>query len=182
MAEEENEFNQEDYFHASFIHSSLSHSQAPSSCLSEMNEILPQSASHVGRVLYSLTTSAIIIIITMGSNRQRLFTFLLFKAHVNKLLLFSQMKYLLIEIGGFNATTVFTSPLLSCFSLSIHLFLHHSASLHCPVRVIPHRSTGESSAPGWQAQPGWLLHKFTCTLCYALLYPRDENSVWCKVR
>lgn len=40
------------------------------------------------------------------------------------------------------------------------------------VRVIPQRSTVKSSAPGLQAQPGWMPHKFTThSLCYALLYP-----------
>lgn len=39
-----------------------------------------------------------------------------------------------------------------------------------PVRVIPQRSTVKSSAPGLQAQPGWMPHKFTThsLLCIAL--------------
>lgn len=47
-----------------------------------------------------------------------------------------------------------------------------------PVRVIPQRSTVKSSAPGLQAQPGWMPHKFTThSLCYALLYPEGGGKV-----
>lgn len=52
-----------------------------------------------------------------------------------------------------------------------------------PVRIIPQRSTVKSSAPGLEAQLGWMPHKFTThSLCYALLYPEGGEKCVALVR
>lgn len=56
-----------------------------------------------------------------------------------KLSLINQFIYLFIFLMPTSYNLYRTSP--PCFSSRSHLFVHHSASLRWPVRVIPHRST-----------------------------------------
>lgn len=63
--------------------------------------------------------------------------------------------------GNFNATIVQSLPHLLPVSRPAAVNLCTIQHPCCPVRVIPHRSTGKSSAPRLQAQPGCLPHKFT---------------------
>lgn len=79
-----------------------------------------------------------------------------------------------------NGGTLPPSDLCSAAAMLRHLPVSHPAAVKLrtiqhprrPVRIIPQRSTVKSSAPGPQAQPGWMPHKFTThSLCYALLYP-----------